>query len=90
MSTFAADFLSHVGSTRHYANNVGSAVRALFAALFAVKPAVVKEAVLPQAAVATKVVRQKSILELYYMASRTDSVMPNLSAELRVMAREAS
>ena len=63
-----------------YAQNVGRAARALLAALFAVTPRTQQPAQVRQAT------GDLSLFRLYRMAG-TDSVMPNLTQELNMIAK---
>jgi hypothetical protein len=68
---------SPVQATSGYASNVGQAARALVRALFAVAP---------RAATDDSHVTAGDLHNLYCMANRCESVLPNLAQELRIIA----
>jgi hypothetical protein len=83
MSTLAISHPSQSDVVQTYWKNVGQALVALVAAVFAAKPAATSIAEASTAdASATP-----SLYRLYSLASRFDSVSPSLAQELRFMAR---
>ncbi|GAB3554167.1 hypothetical protein GCM10027343_41830 [Noviherbaspirillum agri] len=86
MATLTVQIPAHAGNGADYVHNIGSAVRALFAAILAVPrsaPATTEVDALPVA----KADREDlSLYRLYCLSSPYDSVMPNLAQELRMIA----
>ncbi|HEY8609044.1 MAG TPA: hypothetical protein VIM12_18160 [Noviherbaspirillum sp.] len=82
MSTMTITSPAHVAG-QGYLQNVAAAARALFAAIFAVRPQV------RTVAVAEVKTDEVSIARLYRLAGSYDSVMPNLAQELRAIAMRA-
>jgi len=87
MATLTVQIPAHAGNGADYLHNIGSAARALFAAILAVprREPVANEEI--DALPVAKADREElSLYRLYCLASPYDSVMPNLAQELRVMA----
>lgn len=82
MSTLTAASPSQAGNGISYFENVSSAARALFSALFAVtsRAAVVER---------TEHVSSRDLFRLYKLAGQSDSVMPNLTQELQAIAKRS-
>jgi hypothetical protein len=92
MSTLTIARSAPATALQAYAKNVGQAGRSLIAALLAIEPHRSAQA----AGTAVKAVQTRdkhqsagSLLRLYGLASQSDSVMPNLAAELRYIASRA-
>jgi hypothetical protein len=90
MSTLTLARPAPTSALQAYAKNVGQAGRSFLAALLAIEPH-------RSAQAAAKAVRTRdnkhqsagSLLRLYGLACQSDSVMPNLAAELRYIASRA-
>lgn len=83
MSAFASSYPSPSSA---YASNVGATARAFLAALFAVAPRTTDKAAIAANVASARHSKEQGVAELHFYANMYQDMMPNLSAELRVIA----
>ncbi|MDB5841958.1 MAG: hypothetical protein JWQ23_3910 [Herminiimonas sp.] len=86
MSSAATTRFSQAFLLPAYATNVGSAARSLAVALLTVPSRPAARAAKVRARTGVAIDRTAGLMDLYRMAGRSDSVNPELGAQLRILA----